>query len=140
MDSFHHWLMKSHLGFRKKVMNTAQNFGLTAGQPKVLEYLDEVGSAEQKSIAKFCEIEPATVGSILSRMEKSGLIVRTREQDNRRSIIVTLTDKGKLSAKQAQLLFDEVESQALKGLSQQQCEDLRDLLRKVYENLQTRES
>ena len=139
MDSFHHWLMKAHLGFRKKVMATAQKYDLTLGQPKILEYLDEVGSSEQKSIARFCEIEEATVGSILKRMEQSGLITRQRDKDNRRSILVTLTDKGRQSAQRVQLLFDEVESCVLDGIDDSQQAILRDMLRKVYHNLQKTE-
>lgn len=139
MDSFHHWLMKAHLGFRKKVMATAQKYDLTLGQPKILEYLDEVGSCEQKSIARFCEIEEATVGSILRRMEQGGFITRKRDQDNRRSVIVTLTDKGRQSAHKVQLLFDEVESCALQGISDAERAILRDTLRKVYNNLRKTE-
>lgn len=136
MDSFHHWLMKSHLGFRKKVIASAQDFGLTAGQPKILEFLDEVGSAEQKTIADFCEIEPATVGSILSRMQSSGLIERKRQPHNMRSVVVTLTDKGKECAKQSQLMFDKLEETALEGLDKQQICLLREMLKVVYNNLQ----
>lgn len=88
--------------FGKSIFASAQKMGLTSGQPKILEFLDEVGSAEQKTIAQFCEIEPATVGGILQRMEESGLVTRTREKGNRRSIVVNLTDNGKQIAEEIQ--------------------------------------
>lgn len=52
--------------------------GYHPGQPKVLECLMEQGESNQKAIADYCEIEQATVGSILTRMERDGLIVRNQ--------------------------------------------------------------
>lgn len=139
MDSFHHWLMKLHLTFGKNVFASAQKMGLTSGQPKILEFLDEVGSAEQKTIAQFCEIEPATVGGILHRMEESGLVTRTREKNNRRSIVVKLTDKGKQIAEEIQHQFDKWEEIALEGFDEEQRKMFRDWLKKCYNNLQNNE-
>ena len=76
MESLHYLLMKSHSLFSKRVLGEAAKNGLTPGQPKVLEFLLEAGEADQKTIAAHCEIEPATVGSILLRMEENGLILR----------------------------------------------------------------
>lgn len=139
MDSFHHWLMKLHLTFGKSVFAGAQKMGLTLGQPKILEFLDEVGSAEQKTIAQFCEIEPATVGGILQRMEESGLVTRTREKNNRRSVVVKLTAKGKEIAEEIQRQFDKWEEVALEGFSDDERKLFRDWLKKCYCNLQNNE-
>lgn len=136
MDSFHHWLMKLHMTFGKSIFASAQKMGLTSGQPKILEFLDEVGSAEQKTIAQFCEIEPVTVGGILQRMEESGLVTRTREKGNRRSIVVKLTDNGKQIAEEIQHQFDRWEEVALEGFSDDERTLFRDWLKKCYCNLQ----
>ena len=73
MESLHYLLMKSHALFSRKVLSEVSKIGLTAGQPKVLDFLQDRGEADQKTIAAHCEIEPATVGSILLRMERAGL-------------------------------------------------------------------
>ena len=75
-------------------LGTGHAPGTVAGQPKILEYLAEYGEHEQKDIATYREIEPATVGSILLRMETAGLIARRNRPDNRRSLYVSLTPKG----------------------------------------------
>lgn len=95
MTSFHQLIMKTHLSFAKRVLAETQKLGLSAGQPKILEFLLEVDSVEQKTIAIHCEIEPAMVGTILLGMESKGLIVRKRENDNRRSLFVSLTPQGR---------------------------------------------
>ena len=65
--SFHHKLMKTYFAMHRRVMSAAKELGLTSGQPKILEYLSEQEGVEQKTIARSCEIESATVGSILDR-------------------------------------------------------------------------
>ena len=83
-NSFHHVLMMTHLSFHKRIMAEAKKLGLTSGQPKILEFLSENEGVEQKTIAEHCEIERASAGSILGRMESAGLIERRREGGNRR--------------------------------------------------------
>lgn len=135
MGSFHHLLMKSYMALHKRVMSDAAGYDLTAGQPKILEFLSDREMADQKSIAGHCEIEPATVGSILSRMEESGLIVRERIKGNRRSVYVSLTEKGKQAAEITHRLFSDWENVAFRRMSEGEKETLRSLLEKVYLNL-----
>ena len=94
MESLHYLLMKSHAMVHRRVTSKTASIGLTSGQPKVLDFLLRFHEADQKTIAAYCEIEPATVGSILSRMETSGLVVRRQKEGNRRSLYVSLTEKG----------------------------------------------
>ena len=79
MESLHYLLMKSHAMLSRRILSEAGRLGLTPGQPKVLEFLLRHGESDQKTIAAYCEIEPATVGSILLRMEEGGLILRRQK-------------------------------------------------------------
>ena len=105
MYSFHHLLMKSYCALRRNVMGQAQREGLTAGQPKILEFLLTSEGVEQNKIARHCEIEAATAGSILNRMESAGLIERRRMGQNRRSLYVYLTEKGRMAAQKVENIF-----------------------------------
>lgn len=136
MESLHYLLMKTHSLFSKRVLGEAGKNGLTPGQPKVLEFLLEVGEADQKTIAAHCEIEPATVGSILLRMEENGLILRRQKAGNRRSLYVSLTDKGLEAANQVERIFHGFEADATQGLSPQEIELLQNLLSKLCDALQ----
>ena len=90
--------MKAHTTLNRRVLARAAGLGLTPGQPKVLDYLIDHEGHDQKTIAAYCEIEPATVGSILLGMEDAGLIVRRQHPGNRRSLFVYLTEKGRAAA------------------------------------------
>lgn len=139
MRSFHHLLMKAHTSLHKKVMADAAAYALTAGQPKILEFLAQAGSADQKTIAEHCEIEPATVGSILTRMEGVGLVERRRLQENRRSVLVSLTLSGEQAARDTQKIFEKNEEAALSGFTEAERETLCSLLERVYLNLRLKE-
>lgn len=135
MGLFHQQLMKAYAMMNKRVMNEAQKLGLTAGQPKILEYLLAQEGAEQYRIAKHCEIEPATVGSILNRMEASGLVERRRLGTNRRSLYVYLTEKGRRAALEVEDIFANAEKTALEGIGAEEREKMTGMLTEVYKNL-----
>ena len=131
METIHYLLMKIHAKLNRWVLEEAHHIGLTAGQPKVLECLLAYGEMNQKSIADCCEIEAATVGSILSRMERDGLIVRTQREGNRRALYVSLSPQGKRKAQEMQCIFQRADEWAMSPLSMDEQEQLLTLLRKL---------
>ena len=56
--TFHYLLMASHAIYNKKLMEMLSDTGLTAGQPKVLDYLGDYDGASQKEIAAHCYVSP----------------------------------------------------------------------------------
>ena len=135
MESLHYLLMKSHSVMQRKIYSEAQKIGLTSGQPKILDYLYEHEGSDQKTIAGYCEIEPATLGSILLRMEQKGLIERRQENGNRRSLFVYLTENGKEVCEKMHDIFSQKDKQASDGLTTAEINELKRLLTKVCENL-----
>lgn len=134
MDSLHHLWMKTYLQMKRLVTARAAPLGLSPGQPKILEFLAEYGEHEQKDIAGYCEIEPATVGNILTRMEAAGLIVRRNRPHNRRSLYVSLTPKGEEMARTVRDVFAAAEAQVTAGLSEEERAALLRLLSKCVQN------
>ncbi|MDE6539660.1 MAG: MarR family transcriptional regulator, partial [Ruminococcus sp.] len=108
---------------------------LTSGQPKILDYLYEHEGSDQKTIAGYCEIEPATLGSILLRMEQKGLIERRQKNGNRRSWFVYLTENGKEICEKMHDIFSQADEQAIEGISSGEIEEIKNLLTKICHNL-----
>ena len=125
MESLHYLLMKAHALLSRKIVAGAAELGLTSGQPKVLDYLLRFGERDQKTIAAYCEIEPATVGSILTRMEAEGLILRRQRPGNRRSLYVSLTERGKEAAAALDGVFAAAEEETARAMSPDEVEALR---------------
>ncbi len=125
MDSLHYLLMKSHATLSRRISARAQQeIGLSSGQPKVLDFLIDHEGSDQKTIAINCEIEQATLGSILLRMEEKGLIERRRQNGNRRSLFVYLTDTGRKAAAEMQKIFTEEDKTAAEKLTAGQLAEL----------------
>lgn len=135
MESLHYLLMKSHSVMQRKIYSEAQKIGLTSGQPKILDYLYEHEGSDQKTIAGYCEIEPATLGSILLRMEQKGLIERRQKNGNRRSWFVYLTENGKEICEKMHDIFSQADEQAINGISSGEIEEIKNLLTKICHNL-----
>ncbi|WP_041750018.1 MarR family winged helix-turn-helix transcriptional regulator [Brachyspira murdochii] len=127
--------MKANSMFARKVMYEANKIGLTSGQPKVLYFLSKFKEADQKTIANYLEIEPATVGSILLGMEKSGLIERKQREGNRRSLYVSLTEKGVEVSNNMEKIFEDAENIATDRLSEKDKEKLKKLLIEMCNSL-----
>lgn len=130
VESLHYLLMKAHSILNKQISTAAGSIGLSPGQPKILEYLLLWGENNQKTIADYCEIEQATVGSILLRMENAGLVARTNRPPNRRSLYVALTPAGKTAAEHVRRIFAEQEEKAGAEMTAEEILQLRTLLDK----------
>lgn len=134
-QSFHNLLFVSQSLFNKRLYTALQGTGLSSGQPKVLEYLSRNDGSVQKDIAAGCQIEPATVTSLLPRMEAAGLIERRSENGNRRSLYVYLTDKGRDRAAQIEDAFKALEREAFEGIPEIEREAFMTAFCRIYENL-----
>jgi len=70
-------------------------FGLTGPQLAVLQAVTRCEPATPGAIARSVRISAATTTGILTRLQKRGLIVRTRGESDRRTVRVDLTDAGR---------------------------------------------
>jgi MarR family 2-MHQ and catechol resistance regulon transcriptional repressor len=69
--------------------------GLTVSQFGVLEALFHVGPLSQVEIAKKVLKSTGNITMVIDNLEKSGLVKRERQKDDRRYYIVQLTDEGR---------------------------------------------
>lgn len=135
MEALHYLLMKTHTNLNRWIVNEAADLHLSPGQPKVLECLMSCGESNQKAIAQYCEIEQATVGSILSRMERDGLIRRTQKDGNRRSLYVSLTPLGEEMGRKMEDIFRRADAMAAARLSPEEQTYLKEMLKKVQDSI-----
>lgn len=109
-QSFHYLMMITQTLFQKQVLITFNQCGLTAGQPKILDFLGHHDGSMQKNIADGCQIDPATLTGILNRMEEKGFIERRMEKGNRRSFHIYLTELGWQKQKETMEIFQQQEA------------------------------
>ncbi|RKO26865.1 MarR family transcriptional regulator [Pseudarthrobacter phenanthrenivorans] len=69
--------------------------GLTHAGVIAIEVLDAQGPMTQAQLAQYVRVQAQTMGKTLSRLEAHGHIVRVRSTSDRRSHVVSLTERGK---------------------------------------------
>lgn len=134
-ESLHFLLMQFQFLCCKQMYQIASQQGLLAGQPKVLEFLLHHAGEEQKKIADFFNIKPATVTALLSRMDQSGLIERRRENSDNRAYHIYLTEKGREYARRIASVMHEADERALTGFDEDEKKQFFAQLRRICSNL-----
>ncbi|MEI4484549.1 MULTISPECIES: MarR family winged helix-turn-helix transcriptional regulator [unclassified Phyllobacterium] len=82
--------------------------GLTYPQYLVLNILWREHEESVGSIADKLALESSTLTPVLKRLESAGLIRRTRNPQNERQVVLTLTDDGRNLKSKAGCLGDEL--------------------------------
>jgi len=89
--------------------------GLTGPQLAVLQEAERLSGTTAGALARAAHLSRATITGILDRLEKNGLVVRTRSGEDRRTVNVVVTDRGKTVLKAApSLLQDRFRRELLK--------------------------
>jgi DNA-binding MarR family transcriptional regulator len=70
-------------------------YGITTEQWRVLSVVKSRGPLRPVDIASLLERAPNSMSMLVDRMVKAGLVRRTRDRKDRRTVFVSLTSKGK---------------------------------------------
>ena len=73
----------------------SRQFGLTGQQSLVLRLLLINGSMSSADLSRLMYVTPSNMTGIIDRLEKKGLVERTRKEGDRRVALIMLTGPGK---------------------------------------------
>ena len=134
--SLHYNLLAAHTLFQKQFLSRLYREypGLLPGQPKVIDYLMSHPGSYQREIADGCLVDPATLSPILGKMERQGLILRTRTEGNRKNSIVALSPEGEKTGRRIRELFRETEQYAAGEIPEEERRILLQSLRRIRKN------
>lgn len=104
---------------------------LTEGQLHVLELLQQHQPMKPSDLLTYLSTTPAAITTLLDRMERGGLVLRSRDDHDRRVVWVSLTDLGQAEATRGMELRDAYVSEALDRISSHNQQLLVYLLGKV---------
>ncbi|CAH1195896.1 hypothetical protein PAECIP111893_00775 [Paenibacillus plantiphilus] len=91
--------------------------GLTEGQLNVLELLLVHQPMKPSDLLVFLSTTPAAITTLLDRMERGGLVSRNRDDNDRRIVWVTVTEKGNTEAIRGMEIRDAYIGEALDRIS-----------------------
>ena len=112
-----------------------KSLGLTRSQWWVLMHLFRNGGITQSRLAEILEVEKATLGRLLDRLEAKGWVRREGDASDRRAKRVFLTDEIEPAVKAMRAAAAELRRDALVGLAAADTERFVDTLLAIKGNL-----
>jgi DNA-binding MarR family transcriptional regulator len=129
--------------FNSMADETLAGLGLAEGAWKVLTTLRLSGPPHQKSVghlAKRAELSSGAMTNRLDRLEKAGLVRRVPDPEDRRGVLVELTDAGHASWEDGLRAQAANESLIAAALTEDEKRRLNALLRKMMREFERREA
>ncbi len=109
---------------------------LTAAQGHIMGYL---GCRQcppcPKDLEQAFQLSHATVSGLLSRLEKKGFIALDADGSDRRCKRIRLLPKGEQCNQQIRCVIGQFEAQIVQGFSQEEKQQLTQLLTRAIENI-----
>lgn len=101
------------------------------GRERILIIIDKEKQISQNKLAEFIGIRPQSISELLIKLENDGYITRTKNEEDKREILISLTETGKQRAKEVAQMRAEQISKFFSPLSIEEKEQLFKLLTKL---------
>lgn len=88
-------LLRSFNKIRAKELKYIQGFDLTMMQFQVLEVLYHRGELNIGAITNLTMSTPGNITVVVKNLKKEGFIISTKDKNDKRTSILTISDKGK---------------------------------------------
>lgn len=108
--------------------------GLTAQQAALLLHASR-GGGTPSELKSLLGTDTAGMTRLLDRLEAKGLLRRTRHPEDRRSIVIELTDEGQALVPSLPPVFGRISHQVFAGFSPEEVAQVTDMLRRILLNL-----
>lgn len=103
-----------------------------AGKRQILCTLHEAGGQEtQRELCEYFALKPSSMSEVLAKLESAGYVVRTRDTEDSRKLIVELTAQGRDAAAVELAHRDLFRAWSLGCLDEEEQLRLKELLEKV---------
>jgi DNA-binding MarR family transcriptional regulator len=133
-------------GIRRRVHRmldeTLEEFGLTVGEWHVLGQLQMGGAPHRQpvgALAKRSELSSGAMTNRIDRLEEAGLVKRVPDPDDRRGVLVELTEEGRRRWEDSVSAQAAKESLIAAALTDDEKQQLNALLRRLMREFERRE-
>ena len=108
--------------------------GRRPAQERILYLLRKHQTMTPKELQEQMETAQGSMSEILSKLEAQDFIVKQKNPDDARSIILSLSEKGKKTAEENHRLWRENEEKLLDALNDEEKETLKEICIKLLQS------
>jgi len=127
-------LSRVKMGLQEALDRELAPFDITSAQYVILVNLAHGEADSASELCKGVSYDPGAMTRMLDRLERKGLIRRVRCGDDRRKVILQLTDEGKAVYPKLVAVHVKVLNHFLRNFSKTQAGQLETLLRRMLAN------
>lgn len=117
-----------------------RDLGFATAQLPVLTALKDGARMSQIELARWAKVEQPSMAQLLARMEREGLIMREPDPRDRRSSLISLTDKAKDRLPAGRAVLRQGNAEMTAGMSPEEVAQLVALLQRVLGNVEAMEA
>ena len=107
--------------------------GVSTAHFHLLAMLDRHGEMAMSRVADVLDVSLSNASGLIDRLEERGLVERIRVPDDRRVVLVQLTQAGRQTLKDAEVLKDEMVGRVLGRLTRKQLERVVEVMGDIKE-------
>ena len=126
-------LKRLGMSAKEQSLSAYEEAGLHPYHHAILAVLDEGSRETQGAIADALGYDKGQLVGLLDELEESGLVVRTRDQADRRRHVVEMTPAGRKALARARRLSAQLEDEFLSSLDEKEKAQLHALLIRLGE-------
>ena len=108
-------------------------------QMRILAILGQKESMSQRELMELLAVRSASLSELLAKLEHNGFIVREKDEQDKRSFMLRLTEEGRVVASNLHQQLQEREDAFFVCLSNEEREQLAALLGKLVQSLEAKE-
>jgi DNA-binding MarR family transcriptional regulator len=124
-------LMRKEMLQRHESGYYGRHFSGSPGQRRILALLRLKSPVSQKELLEVCGIRPASLSELLNKMESAGYITRIKDDTDKRSVLVSLTESGRKAADEWETDSSEDGSGFFDCLPEEEKKELAAILQKL---------
>lgn len=109
-----------------------------ASQQRILMILNSAGPMTQRDLTEYLGIQPGSASEILAKLENGGLICRSQNEADRRTVDIRLTEEGMALAQEAVDRRHRQHEEMFSCLSEEEKETLLTLMQKLRQDWKAR--
>lgn len=102
----------------------------------ILHMLDHHDGCNQLDVVKYTMLKAPTISVTLRNMEYDGLIKREESKEDKRNVLIFLTEKGKEQNERMHQLLEGIKDEILENVTFQEQEVVKEVLIKIINKLE----
>lgn len=126
----------AHRAFIKALAGGLEPHGILTAQWSLLRILWDIEGLTQVELAERMLVEKASLTGVLESMQRRGLIIRSRNAEDRRKINITLTAQGRRLKAELLPVATRINRKAARAMTERETAELRRLLAMLIRNLE----